>query len=102
NVSRVINFHLPKEMDNYLHRVGRTARAGRSGLVVNLITERDQPLIDQLAGKSVKASKAAAKAAPRRNEGSGRDAGRTSQRKKPTTYKGERSKSGFKKPSRKR
>jgi ATP-dependent RNA helicase RhlE len=48
SVGRVINFHLPKEMDNYLHRVGRTARAGRSGLVVNLITERDQPLMDKL------------------------------------------------------
>ena len=48
-VGRVINFHLPKQMQNYLHRVGRTARAGRTGLVVNLVTERDQHLIDQLA-----------------------------------------------------
>ena len=41
-VSRVINYHLPKQHENYLHRVGRTARAGRAGLVVNLITERDE------------------------------------------------------------
>lgn len=47
-VGRVINYHLPKQMDNYLHRVGRTARAGREGLVVNLVTERDLPLIDSL------------------------------------------------------
>ena len=52
NVGRVINYHLPKEMENYIHRVGRTARAGRSGLVVNLITERDEALIAKLAGKS--------------------------------------------------
>lgn len=50
SVERVINFHLPKQMENYLHRVGRTARAGRKGLVVNLVTERDQQLISQLDG----------------------------------------------------
>jgi superfamily II DNA/RNA helicase len=50
NVGRVINYHLPKEMENYLHRAGRTARAGRKGLVVNLVTERDSRLIAQLEG----------------------------------------------------
>ncbi len=54
NVSRVINYHLPQQMDNYLHRVGRTARAGRSGLVVNLVTERDEPLMAKLEGREVK------------------------------------------------
>jgi superfamily II DNA/RNA helicase len=49
HVGRVINYHLPQHMENYLHRAGRTARAGRKGLVVNLVTERDRPLIDQLA-----------------------------------------------------
>jgi ATP-dependent RNA helicase RhlE len=49
HVGRVINYHLPQQMDNYLHRAGRTARAGREGLVINLVTERDRPLIDQLA-----------------------------------------------------
>lgn len=48
NVGRVINYHLPQEMDNYLHRAGRTARAGRAGLVINLVTERDQKLISRL------------------------------------------------------
>jgi superfamily II DNA/RNA helicase len=51
NVGRVINFHLPQDMSNYLHRVGRTARAGKEGLVVNLVTERDLPLIAKLEGK---------------------------------------------------
>jgi superfamily II DNA/RNA helicase len=50
HVGRVINYHLPKEMENYLHRAGRTARAGRKGLVINLVTERDQRLIAQLEG----------------------------------------------------
>ena len=48
-VACVINYHLPQEMENYLHRVGRTARAGRSGLVVNFVTERDKDLMDRLA-----------------------------------------------------
>ncbi|AHZ86576.1 DEAD/DEAH box helicase [Bdellovibrio bacteriovorus] len=50
NIARVINYHLPKEMENYLHRAGRTARAGRPGLVVNLVTERDSRLIAALEG----------------------------------------------------
>jgi superfamily II DNA/RNA helicase len=50
HVGRVINYHLPKELENYLHRVGRTARAGRAGLVINFVTERDQPLMDEVAG----------------------------------------------------
>lgn len=45
HVGRVINVHLPRELDVYLHRVGRTARAGKEGLVVNLVTPRDAPLL---------------------------------------------------------
>jgi superfamily II DNA/RNA helicase len=51
SITRVINYHLPQQYDNYLHRVGRTARANRSGLVVNLVTERDEPLIARLEGR---------------------------------------------------
>jgi len=48
NIGRVINYHLPKEMENYIHRVGRTARAGRTGLVINMVTERDAGLMAEL------------------------------------------------------
>ena len=51
HVGRVINYHLPQQLENYLHRVGRTARAGRAGLVVNFVTERDAPLIGKLEGE---------------------------------------------------
>lgn len=47
-VSRIINYHLPRTVENYIHRVGRTARAGRDGLVVNFVTQRDLPLISQV------------------------------------------------------
>jgi len=48
-VQRVVNVHLPREIDNYLHRAGRTARAGRDGVVVNLVTERDAPLMAEVS-----------------------------------------------------
>ncbi len=50
HVGRVINYHMPKHLENYLHRVGRTARAGRAGLVINFITERDAEIVKKLAG----------------------------------------------------
>jgi ATP-dependent RNA helicase RhlE len=48
HIGRVINYHLPQQLDNYIHRVGRTARAGRAGLVINFVTERDGPLMSKL------------------------------------------------------
>lgn len=53
NIGRVVNFHLPQQLENYLHRVGRVARAGKAGLVINLVTERDERLMNQLSGKSL-------------------------------------------------
>lgn len=55
HVSRVINYHMPQHLENYIHRVGRTARAGRSGLVINFITERDLPMVEQI--ETVRAQK---------------------------------------------
>ncbi len=53
NVDRVINYHLPKQKENYLHRAGRTARAGRPGLVINLVTERDERVLAQVEGRKL-------------------------------------------------
>lgn len=50
HVGRVINYHLPQQMENYIHRVGRTARAGREGLVINFVTERDEAFVAKLEG----------------------------------------------------
>ncbi|MFT5680417.1 MAG: ATP-dependent RNA helicase RhlE [Myxococcota bacterium] len=54
-VTRVINVHLPQELDNYLHRVGRTARAGREGVVVNLVTQRDHALLTKVRRREERA-----------------------------------------------
>ena len=42
NVSRVVNFDMPQTLNEYLHRVGRTARAGREGTVLNLYSKREE------------------------------------------------------------
>jgi len=40
-VSIVINFDLPKCVNTYLHRIGRSGRWGRKGIGINFITRRD-------------------------------------------------------------
>ncbi|CDW57967.1 Helicase C and DEAD domain containing protein [Trichuris trichiura] len=56
-VKTVINFSLPFSFKQYLHRVGRTARAGRSGKAVSLVTEEDRKVLKEI----VKHSKTAIK-----------------------------------------
>lgn len=40
-LSLVINYDLPMEKDNYVHRIGRTGRAGHSGKAISLVTSED-------------------------------------------------------------
>jgi ATP-dependent RNA helicase RhlE len=40
-VTHVVNYDLPAEPGDYIHRVGRTARAGRSGRALSLVTKED-------------------------------------------------------------
>jgi ATP-dependent RNA helicase DeaD len=40
-VSHVYNYDIPKDSKQYIHRIGRTARAGKNGKAVNLLSERD-------------------------------------------------------------
>lgn len=44
-VQTVINYDMPAQLEPYLHRVGRTARAGRQGRAVTLIGETDRRLL---------------------------------------------------------
>jgi ATP-dependent RNA helicase DeaD len=41
NVSHVYNYDVPKTSKEYIHRIGRTARAGKNGNAVTLLTSRD-------------------------------------------------------------
>ncbi|MGL4733519.1 MAG: ATP-dependent RNA helicase SrmB [Enterovibrio sp.] len=49
DISHVINFDLPRKADVYLHRIGRTARAGKKGIAISLVEAHDQPLIEKIA-----------------------------------------------------
>ena len=40
-VSLVINFDLPTNRENYIHRIGRSGRFGRKGVSINFVTEAD-------------------------------------------------------------
>ncbi|KAB5516951.1 hypothetical protein GE09DRAFT_1179365 [Coniochaeta sp. 2T2.1] len=53
-VDTVINYEAPQSLDIYVHRVGRTARAGRSGVAVTLAAEPDRKVVKAAvrAGKS--------------------------------------------------
>lgn len=44
-VECVINYDVPREPDDYIHRVGRTARAGRRGVSVTMVCEGDVDLV---------------------------------------------------------
>jgi ATP-dependent RNA helicase RhlE len=44
-VSHVINFELPDQPESYVHRIGRTARAGASGIAISLCDEGERSLL---------------------------------------------------------
>lgn len=41
DITLVINYDVPRDAEDYVHRIGRTARAGRDGRAVTLVSERD-------------------------------------------------------------
>jgi superfamily II DNA/RNA helicase len=47
-VSHVINYDVPIHAEDYVHRIGRTARAGRSGKAFTLVTKSDQKYLDSI------------------------------------------------------
>jgi ATP-dependent RNA helicase RhlE len=54
NLSHVINFELPNVSETYVHRVGRTGRAGASGIAISLCSDEERPYlrgIEQLMGR---------------------------------------------------
>ncbi|KCV73226.1 hypothetical protein H696_00768 [Fonticula alba] len=59
NVTFVVNYDMPKEIDEYIHRIGRTGRAGHRGRAMTFFSARDAPVAPalvnrlQLAGQEV-------------------------------------------------
>ncbi|KAJ1969293.1 putative RNA helicase [Dispira parvispora] len=47
-VKLVVNYDIPRDPTDYIHRVGRTARAGRGGTAISVVSERDISLVHQI------------------------------------------------------
>ena len=45
DITLVVNYDAPRDAEDYVHRIGRTARAGRTGKAITLIGEKDQPAL---------------------------------------------------------
>ncbi len=48
-ISHVINFDLPKVVEDYVHRIGRTGRGGRQGTAISLVSVRDRALLSRIS-----------------------------------------------------
>jgi len=48
DISHVVNYSIPRELDNYVHRIGRTGRSGKSGLAFSLVTPSHRGLIGRI------------------------------------------------------
>lgn len=48
SITHVINYNLPEDIESYTHRSGRTARAGKSGMAIAIVTGRDSSRIKDI------------------------------------------------------
>ena len=56
DIDMVINYHVPHDAEDYVHRIGRTARAEAVGTAITLVTEKDKrnfTAIERLLGKDI-------------------------------------------------
>jgi len=51
DVALIVNWDMPTEPEEYTHRVGRTARKGRSGMAVSFVTERDEEKVQKIEAR---------------------------------------------------
>ena len=57
DIAMVVNYDVPRECEDYVHRIGRTARAGAEGMAVTLVSDRDKPRfarIEKFLGYKIK------------------------------------------------
>jgi superfamily II DNA/RNA helicase len=57
NVAHVVNYDLPREAADYIHRIGRTGRADSTGKATTFVTPKDRlnfKKIEAVAGKNIK------------------------------------------------
>lgn len=110
-ITHIFNYDIPHDVESYIHRIGRTGRAGDEGLAITLVSPRDQEHLAMIERKikgtlkkvseEVAKEKRIAKAKP---VDKGKNEGRKTENKKPEYKKSEqnkpsRSKNQFRKNS---
>lgn len=50
NITHVINYDIPQDKESYVHRTGRTARAGKSGKAITLVTPNEHKWVAEIEG----------------------------------------------------
>jgi len=48
DITHVVNYSLPRELDSYVHRIGRTARSGKTGIAIALVTPMHRHLLNKI------------------------------------------------------
>ena len=48
DVTHVVNYSIPRELDSYVHRIGRTARSGKAGVAMSLVTPANKRLVERI------------------------------------------------------
>lgn len=89
-VSHVVNYELPNVPEAYVHRIGRTARAGKSGIAVSFCDREERPFlrdIEKLIGKVLVEREDDGPAPRKQSRGGGR--GQQQQQRQPFRPRGE-------------
>ena len=63
DIGAVVNYELPTDADTYLHRIGRTGRAGRDGLALSLVADNERgraALVEERQGNAIRYERVAA------------------------------------------
>ena len=47
-IEHIVNFNVPEQVEDYIHRAGRTARGSRGGIVSTIATWQDKPVIAKI------------------------------------------------------
>jgi ATP-dependent RNA helicase RhlE len=61
-LSHVVNFDLPQQPEDYVHRIGRTGRAGKSGAGISLVSSDEKGMLQRIEGllkKSIRVNRSA-------------------------------------------
>lgn len=48
NITHVINYDIPLEIESYVHRIGRTGRVGNTGKAISFVTSRDEKILQEI------------------------------------------------------